>query len=180
MEEVIFDYSKLKGKIREKNETQETLAKKLGISTTSLNYKLNGKNNFSLVEVFKLSKMLDISDLREYFFLLKTRKSKIKRRIQMEDKKKRTRERDSEILNKLTEFRIIMLDIKDETDNSMVFNDTRKIRDGVWLNIDYDIKRTIKNMNEKDCINKTQSKKLKNFIQNKFKRIKNKILKFIR
>ena len=68
MEEVIFDYSKLKGKIREKNETQETLAKKLGISTTSLNYKLNGKNNFSLVEVFKLSKMLVISDLREYFF----------------------------------------------------------------------------------------------------------------
>lgn len=98
----------------------------------------------------------------------------------MEDKKKRTEERDLEILNKLTEFRIIMMDIKDETDNIMVFNDTRKIRDGVWLNIDYDIKRTIKNMNEKDCINKTQSKKLKNFIQDKFKRIKNKILKFIR
>lgn len=68
MKDFIFEYSKLKGKMREKNETQETLAKKIGISENSLNHKLNGKRKFTANEIYVLTELLEIKDIKEYFF----------------------------------------------------------------------------------------------------------------
>ena len=41
-----YNYSKLLGQIREKNYTQETLAKEIGIQSTTLSQKLNNKAKF--------------------------------------------------------------------------------------------------------------------------------------
>lgn len=66
-----FDFSKLKGRMKEKSMTQEDLAKQVGISTTTLGYKLSGKVDFKLKEALVISKVLDISPA-EYFFCLKS------------------------------------------------------------------------------------------------------------
>ena len=63
-----FDHSKLKGLCREKGETVESLAKRLGITTTTLSKKWNGKSNFSDAEIFTLKVLLGIEDLEPYFF----------------------------------------------------------------------------------------------------------------
>lgn len=67
-----FDFSRLKGRIREKGLSQEDLAKAIGISTTSLNKKLNNKSDFCLRETFVIGKILSIEDIAEYFFTPKT------------------------------------------------------------------------------------------------------------
>ena len=63
---------KIKGRIREKNLTQETLAEKMNLNPSTLNYKINGKNGeyLTIAEVEKLIDILDIprSELVVYFF----------------------------------------------------------------------------------------------------------------
>jgi len=70
---IVFDHSKLKGKMKEKNYTQESCANDLKINKTTLNFKLNGKKYFSQNEIFSLAKILDLSqeDISLYFFTLK-------------------------------------------------------------------------------------------------------------
>lgn len=65
-----FNYNKLRGKIREKFETQEAFASKLGISKSTLSLKLNNIVGFKQEEMLKAVKLLDISieDINEYFF----------------------------------------------------------------------------------------------------------------
>jgi len=65
-----FDYSKLRGRIREVFNTQENFAKNIEISTVSLSAKLNGKVQFTQVEIAKSIKMLEIgnSEISDYFF----------------------------------------------------------------------------------------------------------------
>lgn len=48
-----YDYSKLKGKIKECFATQWDFAQKLGISDTSLSYKLNNKTVFDQDKIYK-------------------------------------------------------------------------------------------------------------------------------
>jgi DNA-binding XRE family transcriptional regulator len=69
----IFDYQKLKGRIVEKKEKQENLANEIGITKTTLNYKLNNKIAFKQSEIIVLSNLLDIprDEIIEYFFTLK-------------------------------------------------------------------------------------------------------------
>lgn len=66
----MFDYSKLKGRIKEKGLTQEDVAKyiKKGKSTFSL--KLNNQSLFVQDEISEIIKLLDISpeEIKEYFF----------------------------------------------------------------------------------------------------------------
>lgn len=66
----MFDYSKLRGAIREKTKTQEQFAKMLGISKGSLSAKLSGKSDFSHSQMYNSMKILniDVKDLDEYFF----------------------------------------------------------------------------------------------------------------
>lgn len=66
----LFDYSRLKGKIKEKCNTQSNLAKKIGISEVSLSAKLNNKVEFSQFEINKICETLEIAkeDIPRYFF----------------------------------------------------------------------------------------------------------------
>ena len=63
-------FLKIKARLVEKNLRQSDLAKHLGISTQSLNRKLNGISDFRLSELEEIAKILDIDEhqYREYFF----------------------------------------------------------------------------------------------------------------
>jgi transcriptional regulator with XRE-family HTH domain len=65
-----FDYSKLRGKIREMCQTQENFAEKIGLSKVSLSVKLNNKVPFTQGEIHAACDVLGIdrSDIAEYFF----------------------------------------------------------------------------------------------------------------
>lgn len=69
----MYDYSLLLGKMREKNYTQEKLAKSLGISECSVNFSLNNKRNFRQDEILKIIELLDIpkTQIERYFFAYK-------------------------------------------------------------------------------------------------------------
>lgn len=75
-----FDYRKLKGKIKEKFDTQDNFAKALGISRTSLSFKLNNRVDFTQSEMTKSYELLDVKrqEIAEYFFNLKVQKSELK------------------------------------------------------------------------------------------------------
>ena len=70
MERIEFDFSKLKGRIKEKLNTQENFAKELNISVPSLIKKLNNKSQFTQTEINRARTILDIcnEELDIYFF----------------------------------------------------------------------------------------------------------------
>ena len=67
---MVFDYSKLRGKIREVFNTQEEFAKALGLSETSITNKLNNNRNFTQSEMKKIIELLSIQpdEINNYFF----------------------------------------------------------------------------------------------------------------
>ena len=67
---MMYDYSKLLGKLREKHLTQEQLAKAIGMNKSTLNLKLNGRYPFTTKEIDGICKVLDIpnQEIGEYFF----------------------------------------------------------------------------------------------------------------
>lgn len=69
---LIWDYSKLRGKIREICGTQDSFAEKLGIGRVSLSQRLNNQLEFSQDEIFKACEILGIKneELSLYFFCL--------------------------------------------------------------------------------------------------------------
>lgn len=74
-----FDYSKLRGKIREVFKTQSAFAKAMGISTTSLSVKLNNNVEFSQKEIEKAVELLKIDkeDIPVYFFTLEVQEPEL-------------------------------------------------------------------------------------------------------
>ncbi len=66
-----YNYSKLRGKIREIYGTQENFSEELGISSASLSAKLNNHVDFSQTEISAIVKLLEIpaAELSLYFFL---------------------------------------------------------------------------------------------------------------
>ena len=72
---MVFDYSKLLGKIKEKGHTQETLARSIGITPGTMSEKLSNKANFKQKEIFLICEALDIpiSEIGAYFFAQKVR-----------------------------------------------------------------------------------------------------------
>lgn len=66
----MFDYSKVRGKIKEVFNTQEAFAKAMGMSTTTLSDKLNNKVQWTQKEIDKAVDLLKIdrADIPEYFF----------------------------------------------------------------------------------------------------------------
>ena len=52
-------YNKLKGLMTEKDVTQQELAKKLKMSVSTLNFKINGKSDFTIKEARKISLLLE-------------------------------------------------------------------------------------------------------------------------
>ncbi len=65
-----WNYSKLRGKIKEVCGTQDSFAEKLGIGRVSLSQRLNNQLEFTQEEIFMSCEILDISlrDVEEYFF----------------------------------------------------------------------------------------------------------------
>lgn len=65
-----FDYSKLRGKIREVYKTQEAFANAMGCSTATISGKLNCNVDFSQDEIIKAVKVLrlNLDDIPAYFF----------------------------------------------------------------------------------------------------------------
>lgn len=66
----IYNYRKLLGRIKEKNLTQDTLAKNIGMTSATLSLKLNNKSHFRQEEISKICIALDINDIDvgTYFF----------------------------------------------------------------------------------------------------------------
>ena len=66
-----FDYSKLKGRIREICGTNTVFAKELGCSLNTLSAKLNNKNEFTQSDIIKSIRILNIKvdEISEYFFV---------------------------------------------------------------------------------------------------------------
>ena len=73
-----FDYSKLLGRIKEKGFTQETLAKRIGITPGVMSIKLNNQSHFKQREIFAICEALEISisEIGDYFFTLRVRKTR--------------------------------------------------------------------------------------------------------
>lgn len=65
-----FNYSKLRGKIRECDLTQEQLAEAIGINRGTLSAKLNGQFAFTTTEMLSIGEKLNIpkNELGDYFF----------------------------------------------------------------------------------------------------------------
>ena len=68
-----YDYSRLRGRIREKIGTEARFADAIGISPTALSSKLNGKTMFTQEEMARSVAALDIDpgDISDYFFNVK-------------------------------------------------------------------------------------------------------------
>ncbi|MBP3921994.1 MAG: DUF739 family protein [Ruminiclostridium sp.] len=69
-----FDYSKLRGAIREKYRTQERFASEIEMSAASLSDKLNGKSDFTHSEIITSCDKLNIplERIQDYFFCEKS------------------------------------------------------------------------------------------------------------
>ncbi len=74
-----FDYSKLRGKIREIFKTQSAFAEAMGMSSTSLSAKLNNNVEFSQKEIDKAVDLLKIEkeDIPAYFFTLEVQEAEL-------------------------------------------------------------------------------------------------------
>lgn len=67
-----YDYSKLKGRIKEIYNTQGRFAEEVGLSERTISLKINNKANFNQDEIIMiLNKLnLNITDAQSYFFKL--------------------------------------------------------------------------------------------------------------
>ena len=65
-----YNYSKLRGKIREKFDTQEDFAKAIDISKSTVSKKLNNMSDWTREEIVRTCEVLDIplEDASLYFF----------------------------------------------------------------------------------------------------------------
>ena len=72
----MFNYNKLRGKIKEVFNTQAAFAKEMGISNTSLSEKLNNKVEFTQKEIERAIELLQIpkDEIPIYFFTIKVQK----------------------------------------------------------------------------------------------------------
>ena len=70
---IVYDYSKLLGKIKEKYGTQKEFAKALGVGNTSLNQRLNNHLEWTQDEMKKTMILFNepLNKINEYFFTKK-------------------------------------------------------------------------------------------------------------
>lgn len=66
----MYDYSKLKGRIREKGYIQDDIARAINNNRSTFSLKLNNKYLFNQDEIVAIVKFLDIpaEELQDYFF----------------------------------------------------------------------------------------------------------------
>lgn len=72
----IFNYNKLRGRIREKFGTESHFADALGIGRVSLSKRLNNVLDFSRIEMLRSCDLLDVEreELPAYFFTVEVQK----------------------------------------------------------------------------------------------------------
>ena len=72
-ENIIFDFSKLRGRIKEIFGTQTVFASQMPINEATLSNKLNNNVEFSSKEIIRICVLLNISfeQIPKYFFTLK-------------------------------------------------------------------------------------------------------------
>ena len=73
-----FDHSKLLGRIRECGYTQSELAQAIQRQPSTISMKLSNHACFTSLEIFKISKLLNIpiSDIGDYFFCFDSSENK--------------------------------------------------------------------------------------------------------
>lgn len=71
METPRFDYSKLKGRAREKDMTLKRIEEETGIHQRTMSSKWNGKGFFTQPEMYALKKLLDLESIDAYFLVEK-------------------------------------------------------------------------------------------------------------
>lgn len=78
-ENIIFDFSKLRGKIKEIFGTQNVFAEKMEMNEATLSNKLNNNVEFSPKEIVRACYLLEISfeEIELYFFTLKVQKNEL-------------------------------------------------------------------------------------------------------
>lgn len=76
-EHIIFDFSKLRGKIKEVYGTQNAFATEMVMNEATLSNKLNNNVEFSSKEIVRACYLLKISfeEIKPYFFTLKIKKT---------------------------------------------------------------------------------------------------------
>lgn len=74
----MYDYSKLKGKIRELGMTQNEFANEIGITAQTLNLRFRNKRFFKQEEIEKTMLLFNepLENIQTYFFTKKVAKSK--------------------------------------------------------------------------------------------------------
>lgn len=75
--EIKFDFSKLKGKIKEVFNTQAIFANEMSMSESTLSNKLNNNVEFTATEIINSCKLLEIpfDKINEYFFNIQVQKT---------------------------------------------------------------------------------------------------------
>ena len=70
---LVYDYSKLKGRIKEIFDTQEAFALAVGLSARSITLKLSSARGWKQNEIMKAIKVLGLTegDIQPYFFTVK-------------------------------------------------------------------------------------------------------------
>ena len=63
-----MSFDKLKGKMTEGHLSQKSMAEALGITVQALNAKLNGRSQFTLEEVVRITDILSLKDPIDIFF----------------------------------------------------------------------------------------------------------------
>lgn len=73
-----YDYSKLKGKIRELGMTQNEYAQKIGITEQTLNLRFKNKRRFRQEEMQKTMELFEepVKNVHIYFFVQKVQKNR--------------------------------------------------------------------------------------------------------
>lgn len=75
--DIVFDFRRLRGKIREVYGTERAFAKALKIGRVSLSHRINNKLEFTAKEIYSSCTLLSIplSEIPSYFFVEQVQKS---------------------------------------------------------------------------------------------------------
>ena len=79
---MVFDYSALRGRIREKFQTEQNFCKAFGVAQSTLTQKLNNTYAFNAREIVKACDLLEIplENVHRYFFTLKIQITEVEQR----------------------------------------------------------------------------------------------------
>lgn len=74
---MVFDYSKLRGLVKEKGKTQESIAEVAGMREATFSQKINNNSEFKQGEILRVCEILDIphEQIHAYFFTPKVQKT---------------------------------------------------------------------------------------------------------